>query len=267
MTVRSADGTDVRFTEEGHGPVILIVHGGLSDESPWTAVASELAPRFRVVRIRRRLYRTELPADPATNIAREVDDIQALIATFGAPCVIVGHSSGAIVALEALVRDPQAFSTAVLYEPPVVLSGQIGKPDTVARARAALDRGRLGRALSIFLIESVRVRRPLAILVGIMTRFNADLRRFGPRQIDDNEAIDQLGRRIEAYASIRTPTLFLAGDRSPAHLGERTRVLAAAMPHAFIDELTGQGHSANLRAPARVAALIANFVAHRPANP
>lgn len=257
MELRSSDGIDVRFAQEGNGPVILIVHGGLSDESPWAKVAHHLASDYTVVRIRRRLYRTDIPAEPVTSIAREVDDITALTDTFDAPGLIVGHSSGAIIALEALVQNPKAFSAAVLYEPPVVLSGQIGKPDTVARARAAQASGHLGRALSIFLSESVQIPRPLARLAGVMTRFHPDLRQFGPRQIDDNDALDRLGRRIEAYAKIPTPTLFLVGTRSPAHLGERTRVLAAAMPNASIEVLTGQGHRGHLRAPRRLAQLIA----------
>jgi pimeloyl-ACP methyl ester carboxylesterase len=118
VTIDSADGTVVVLAEEGEGPTILIVHGGMSDESPWGAVAAELSRDFHVVRIRRRLYRLELPPDPATNFAREVEDLAAVTATFTTPCLIVGHSSGAIVGLESLVAHPEADAGAVLYEPP-----------------------------------------------------------------------------------------------------------------------------------------------------
>jgi len=259
VTITSADGTDVVVAQEGSGPVVLIVHGGLSDESPWAKVAAALAPSFRVLRLRRRLYRTERPSDPATDYAREVEDIAAVTATIAKPCLLVGHSSGAVVALEALLAHPEAFAGAVLYEPPVVLEGQVGEPTTVARARAALAADRPGRALRIFLAECVRVPAALALLVGVATRFNADLRRFAGRQIDDTEAIDRLGRRIEAYAAIQTPTLFVSGDKSPAHLGERTRILAAAMPDARIERLKGLGHDANDRDPALVATLIIDW--------
>ena len=96
------DPAGVVYADEGRGPVLLVVHGGLSDESAWAKVAAELTPSFRVVRIRRRLYRTELPADPATDFALEVDDLLALAAELAEPVVIVGHSSGAVVALETV---------------------------------------------------------------------------------------------------------------------------------------------------------------------
>ena len=89
------DPAGVVYADEGRGPVVLVVHGGLSDESAWAKVAAELTPSFRVVRIRRRLYRTELAADPATDVAREVDDLLALAAEIGEPAVIVGRHRGA----------------------------------------------------------------------------------------------------------------------------------------------------------------------------
>ena len=55
MTIISGDGTDVVTTEAGQGAPVLIIHGGMSDESPWAKVAEELARDYRVVRIRRRL--------------------------------------------------------------------------------------------------------------------------------------------------------------------------------------------------------------------
>jgi pimeloyl-ACP methyl ester carboxylesterase len=257
MTIISTDGTDVIVTEEGQGAPILVIHGGMSDEAPWAKVAAELAGDFRVVRIRRRLYRVELPADPATDFALEVADVAALAATFGEPCLVVGHSSGAIIALESLVAHPEAFAGAVLYEPPVVLDGPLGSATTLPRARAAVDAGRTGRAVRIFLAEAVQISPALALLVGVMTRFTAQIRTFGPRQIDDMDAIDRLGRRVEAYGAIEVPVLFLSGDKSPAHLRARTEAVAAAMRHATIETMPGQGHGANDGDPALVARLIA----------
>jgi len=257
VTIDSADGTVVVLAEEGEGPTILIVHGGMSDESPWGAVAAELSRDFHVVRIRRRLYRLELPPDPATNFAREVEDLAAVTATFTTPCLIVGHSSGAIVGLESLVAHPEAYAGAVLYEPPVVLDGPVGTPTSVPRARAALAKRRVGTALRIFLKECVRVSPSTALMAGFFSGFMPELRKYVARQIDDMDAIDRLGRRVETYAAIQTPTLFLSGAKSPAHLGERTRALAEIMPHATITTMPEQGHGAQTGDPALVARLIA----------
>ncbi|MGC3995756.1 MAG: alpha/beta hydrolase [Propionicimonas sp.] len=258
--IRSGDGTDVVVVAEGSGPAILVVHGGMSDESPWAKVAAELAPCHRVVRIRRRLYRPELPADPATDYAREVDDLAAVVATLDRPVVLVGHSSGAVVALEALLALPEAFAGAVLYEPPIP-DLPLGRPDSLSRARAAQAAGHLGRAIRLFLREVVRVGAPLAALVGLAAGRSPELRTFGARQLDDWDALVRLGPRLDAWAAIGTPTLLLTGDRSPAHLGERVRLVAAALPRARVEVLHGQGHSANAQAPAAVARLIEAFAA------
>ena len=258
MAIRSADGTDVVVTEDGSGPAILVVHGGMSDESAWAKVAAELAPRFHVLRIRRRLYRPELPADPASDFEREVADLAALVGTLEGPVLLVGHSSGAVVALEAMLALPDAFAGAVLYEPPIP-DLPLGRPDSLAHARAAQTGGHVGRAIRIFLTECVQVGRPAAALAGLANGATPRLPFYGARQLDDWDALVRLGPRLDAYAAIRTPTLLLTGDRSPAHLGERVRLLASAMPDASVEVMHGQGHGANNQAPRLVADEIAAF--------
>ncbi len=101
MRTVAADGVDVRAIDEGAGPCILVVHGGLSDPSAWSKVAALLTPRFRVIRLHRRRYRLDLDLArcPMTD---EVQDVRAVADAIGRPFVLVGHSSGAVVALEAL---------------------------------------------------------------------------------------------------------------------------------------------------------------------
>ena len=258
MTIRSRDGADVVVIQEGSGPSILVLHGGMSDEAPWAKVAAELAPEFRVTRIRRRLYRPELPADPSTDFRLEIDDVGAVVATLQGPVLLVGHSSGAVVALEAMLALPDAFAGAVLYEPPIP-DLPLGGPDSLNRSRAALAAGHTGRAIRIFLNDAVQIGPPVPFLVGMMTRFVPELRMYGARQIDDWEAIGRLGPRLDQYATIRVPTMLLTGDRSPSHLGERVRMVAAAIPQSSVQVLHGQGHGANDKAPGLVAQLISAF--------
>jgi pimeloyl-ACP methyl ester carboxylesterase len=81
------------------------------------------------------------------------------------------------------------------------------------------------------------------------------------RQIDDTEAINLLGNRLDAYRSITLPVLLLTGARTPKHLREPTGRLAAVLPGARpLAVMAGQGHGANERAPGEVAGLVANFV-------
>jgi pimeloyl-ACP methyl ester carboxylesterase len=192
-------------------------------------------------------------------MAEQVSEVLAVAGRLGEPCVIVGHSSGAIIALEALVADPRPFSGAVLYEPPTPLDDlPLGRPTTVLRARAALARGHIGRALQIFLREGVEVPAWLSAVTPAMALL-PDVRRYVARQIDDLDSIVQLGVRSDAYQSIDRAVWFLTGEKSPVHLRERCERLTAALPHADLVTLPRTGHGANQSNPRQLGELINDF--------
>lgn len=259
LITTAPDGTQVRAIDEGQGPALLILHPGLDDGRSWDKVATLLKQSHRVVRLHRRQYRQDLPG-PAT-IAQEVQHVLAAAREIGTPIMLVGHSSGAVVALEALLAAPESFTGAVLYEPPIVIGPPLGGPggEINIRARQAIAAGRPGRAMRIFVRETVRLPAWVAFLSGVFVALSSRLRPLVSHQIDDNEALDQLGVRLDAYAGIDVPVLLLGGDRSPAHLSERLDALARALPHAERVVLHGQGHGAHAAAPAKVAAAIESF--------
>lgn len=265
FTTTSADGTSVQAYDEGTGPVVLVLHPGLDDGSSWRKVAARLAGTSRMLRVHRRQYRLDVAGLPCT-IAQEVADVLAVVHAVGAPVLIVGHSSGGIVALEALVASPSSFTAAVLYEPPVVLDEPLGGV-ALERASAALAAGRPGRAFAIFMRHVVRLPGWVSWLVGAVVAVVPRYRRLVPGQIADNRAIDELGNRLTAYAAIATPTVLLSGDRSPAHLIARIDALAAALPNAERVTLPGRDHSAHLKAPDEVARVIADVMRRYAGHP
>jgi pimeloyl-ACP methyl ester carboxylesterase len=258
ITAQAADGSSVRAFDDGHGPAVLILHGGSDDGSSWRRVAVRLAPRFRVLRLHRRQYRPDLKTGSACTMAEEVEHVTALVHAIGQPMVIVGHSSGAVLALEALVATPAAYAGAVLYEPPCVIGPPLGG-EALARAQASIAAGRPGTALAIFLREIVRAPAWTARLSKPVVALSPRIRRMARHQIDDCAAIDQLGNRLDTYAKITVPVMLLGGDRSPAHLGERLDALERVLPHTERVVMHRQGHGANALAPGKVADVIAGF--------
>lgn len=253
MTAASADGTRVLAFDDGNGPAILVIHPGLDDGRSWAKVAARLSGSFRVVRVVRRHYRVDLPA-AAYSITREVDDVLAVAAAVGPPMLVVGHSSGAVVALEAIARAPDAFAGAVLFEPPVAT----GPPEpswaaAVARANAAVAEGKPGKAGQIFVRDIVGMPALSALLLRAMMVVMPRLRALVPRQITD---LDGVGIRIDAYAKITTPVILLGAERSPAHLGQSLDALAAVMPNAEKVVLVRRDHLAQQKAPGEVARVI-----------
>ncbi|TCO46462.1 alpha/beta fold hydrolase [Actinocrispum wychmicini] len=250
----AADGTEVRAYDEGQGPVILLVHPGLDDGTRTEKLAALLSDRYRVLRLQRRQYRF---AEPCT-MADEVQDVLALAAEAGGPVLVYGHSSGAVVTLEALVARPEAFAGAVLYEPPTVVDRPF-PPESVAKAKAAIARGRPGRAIRIFVRDVVGLPAWQGLLVGLAVGLSPRFRRLAPRQLHDLDAIIALGVRLDEYAKITVRTVLLGGDKSPTHLLDRLDALRNVIDQAERVQLPGRDHGADVAAPAEVAQVIATL--------
>lgn len=256
LTAIPTDGPDVLVDDEGRGPAILMIGPGLDDGSRGRKLAAILAERFRVLRLHRRQYRLDLGAasSPCT-VADEVDDVLAVTRAVGKPVVVYGHSSGGVVALEALAAAPSTFAGAVIFEPAAVIDTPLGG-DVIGPARAALTAGRPGKAMAIFTRHAVGLPPWQATLVGLLAALIPRYRKLVPHQLDDLQAMDQLGVRLDAYAQIDVPTVLLGGDRSPTHLADRLDAIAEAMPHTERVVMPNRNHGADVAAPKEVASVI-----------
>ena len=194
-------------------------------------VASALAGGFRVVRVERRLYGGSGPARSPHAMAREVEDVEAVLARLGEPALLVGHSSGGIVALETALRRPATLAALAVYEPPVALDAPLGGA-ALTRARAAIARGRPGKAMAIHLVDVVEMPWLTVMLLRLTPAWKT-LKGWAAAQIPDDEAIASLGVGIHCYARIALPTLLLGGGRSPAPLRRALVSLARLIPAAL----------------------------------
>jgi hypothetical protein len=96
-------------------------------------------------------------------------------------------------------------------------------------------------------------------LAGALTALIPRYRRLAPAQINDLEALDRLGVRLDAYAQITTPTPLLGGDRSPAHLTERLDAIEHVLVRGDRVVMHKRDHGADLKAPKQVAGIIDTF--------
>ena len=259
VAVRTFRVGDVEVSERGAGPPILLVHAGGSTGAVWTRVAVMLAGAFRVLVYDRPTYRTDTPLRGAEAMAAEVADLLAVAGAVDEPLVVVGHSSGAVVALQAALAERDRFAGLLLYEPPVAVDRPLGG-EALLRARAALDRGEPDRAMAIHAADIVGVGGLSAVLLRRLPVLARPLRAHAAGQVADNEALESLGIGVDRYAGIDVPVLLLGGARSPARLGAALDALAAVLPRLdSVVVLPDQGHIATLRAPDQVAAVVADF--------
>ena len=99
----SRDGTPIGYWRSGQGPALVLVHGATADHSRWETVLPLLEPRATVYAVDRRGRGASGDAagyaieDEAADIAAVVD---AVADSPGGPVDLLGHSYGAICALE-----------------------------------------------------------------------------------------------------------------------------------------------------------------------
>jgi pimeloyl-ACP methyl ester carboxylesterase len=257
--VASDDGTHFSVADEGEGRPVLIVHPGGGTSEAWALVARRLTARFRVLRFDRRPYRPSGGGAPMESMAGEVADVLAVASAVRERLLLVGHSSGAVVALEAAVASPAAFAGLVLYEPPVAVSSPLCG-DALRRAREAIASGEPGRAMTIHLREIVRMPGYQVVLLRLFVPLWDRMKKVAASQIADDAEIESLGVGIDRYRDLIVPTLLVGGARSPRHLRMRLDSLREVLPRLdAVVILKRQGHIANIRAPWKLAAIIERF--------
>lgn len=262
--VTSADGFLISVTDQGQGRPILIVHPGGGTSDAWARVAKLLMVRFRVLRSDRRPYLATGDVEVIATMEDEVNDVLGVAAFAGQPVLLVGHSSGGVVALEAALASPTLFSGMVLYEPPVAVTEELGG-DALIRAKAALVAGDPGLAMEIHLREIVRASNHFVRLLKLVSPLWRRMVTFAPGQIQDDANIESLGIGIGRYGELNLPVLLLGGTRSPKHLRVRLDALASVLPNVdSLVVLSHQGHLANAFAPRKVAHIIELFAARVP---
>lgn len=121
--VLSQDGTKISYLSVGSGPSVLVIPGTLSIAANYAAFASVLAEHFTVHIIERRGRGESGPQGDDYSIAKEREDVLAVLQETGAS-LLVGHSFGGLVALEVARNSPSLTKVAV-YEPGVSIDGSI----------------------------------------------------------------------------------------------------------------------------------------------
>src|SRR3712207_2617173 len=100
-TVTSVDGTPIAYWSSGEGSPLVLVHGTAADHARWRPVLPAFEERFTVYAIDRRGRGGSGDSDDYA-IEREFGDVAAVVDSLGEPVTLLGHSYGALCALEAM---------------------------------------------------------------------------------------------------------------------------------------------------------------------
>ncbi len=255
--VVSADGTRIGFGRVGEGTVpLVLVHGALSTGRSWMRVARALAGAATCyVMDRRGRGRSDDRAEYA--LEREIEDVLAVLGAAGDGAFLMGHSSGAIYALEAAARTD--VGGLILYEPPLhALRGRFAT-ETWGRIQGAAGEGRFEEAMSIFLREEAQLPEEAIASLKEGERWR-EMSRTARQSVREWEELVRVAPGPERYREIRCGTLLLAGSETQGHPSFATKALRATLPRAEIRVLAGQGHFAHDGAPELLADAVKAFL-------
>jgi pimeloyl-ACP methyl ester carboxylesterase len=239
--IQSKDSTTIAFDQLGEGPPVILVAGASVDRGVDAPIAEALTRHFTVLNYDRR-GRGDSGDTPPYAVAREVEDLAALLDAAGGSAGVIGFSSGAALAAEA-VASGLPIDWLVMWEPPFAT-------DADGRRRAAEYADRLGE-----LLAADRRGDALAhfmAFVGIPEQMVAGIQqspywqtglRLAPTLAYDAAIMGDGSVPTARYQRIAVPTLVLSGSESPDQLRRAAVQAAEAIPGARHQELAGQDHN------------------------
>jgi pimeloyl-ACP methyl ester carboxylesterase len=263
------DGVELEYEDSGTGEPVVFIHGAfIADTFRPLLAEPSLAGHYRLILYHRRGYAGSSRASEPVSVARQAADCRALLRHLDVERAhVMGHSYGAIVALQLALDTPSVVHSLALLEPGLMVGASAqGYRESLARGA---ERYREAGA-EVVVDEFLQARWPGyratldRVLPGAFAQALADAGTWFER-----EASGQLGWHFgEAEVRrISQPTLSVLGGESDAlwsRFGETHRLLLAWLPHAEGFVLPGTTHFMQLEDPRGMAEALAAFWArHR----
>jgi pimeloyl-ACP methyl ester carboxylesterase len=242
QSVTAEDSTAIACWCSGEGPPLVLVHGTAADHNRWAPVLPEFGQSFVVCAVDRRGRGGSGDSNDYA-IEREFEDVAAVVDSLGESAILLGHSYGALCALEAalLTRNIRKL---VLYDPGIEVAGEeIYPPEVIERLEALLEAGDRDAVVATTMREVAGLPPETVEYMRSQPAWQArvDAAHTIPREL---RAVKAYGLDPERLADLGVPTLVLSGGDSPAALRKAGEAVDEALANSRIVVMAGQGHAA-----------------------
>jgi pimeloyl-ACP methyl ester carboxylesterase len=243
-TATSADGTVIDYDRYGDGPAVIFIGGAATyraiDEATTQTAKRLAAEGFTTIDYDRR-GRGRSGDTPPWALAREVEDVAALITAVGGAAALCSNSSGADVAL-ADASAGAGVTALALYEPPFFAG--LSFTTHLAALRSLLADGENEEAMRYNLTSVIGL--PAEVVDGMARApWWAAMVAAAPTLLYDHAATHEINLDPDwrgRWAKVTVPTIVCSGDQSFPGMPEAADAVAAALPNASRRTLPGQGH-------------------------
>jgi pimeloyl-ACP methyl ester carboxylesterase len=261
MSSARSNRFDLYHEEVGEGAPILLIHPSGATASTWGSVVDELARVGRVITYDRRGY-ARSGGEPVRKVSTHTADAAALLeGSEAAPAVVVGTSSGAMIAVDLAVRRPDLVRAVIEHEGPWRFTRHLPRGPqlkTLATIGSLIVRGRQSDAAEALLHSAYRYRDG----GSAWDAFPEEWRRAGRENARATlwDFLTTIGNHPSAthLATVKVPVVCSYGARSADFIVRCTRSLAGAIPTARTHRIEGAGHAAPFDATANFVELIAD---------
>jgi pimeloyl-ACP methyl ester carboxylesterase len=264
------DGVELEYQAVGSGePVLLIPPGPLADGFLPFLTQEALADRYRLIQYHRRGQVGSSRATPPVSYAEQAADAFGLLSHLGVSRAhLVGHSTGANVALQLALDRPEVVQTLALLEPWLTASPsasaffeQAGPP--MEAYGSGEKEAAMGGLLSLASgLEWETSRAAIDDYVpGSVAQAIEDADTFCGV---DLPALNAWEFGSEDAAAVSQPVLSVLGADSAQLFVDGAALLRSWLPN--VEDLTveGVGHLLQIQRPAPVARGIAEFLGRHP---
>ncbi len=247
-------------------PPIVFVHGFGCAHGDWDAQVARFSPRHQTVAVDLRGHGESPGTAEDCSLERYGADVAEVMRALRLPpAVVVGHSMGCRVAMEAALQAPRHTAAVVLvdgsqFAPAMegVLTERFASPDGYSTlTRAMFD-------------DMFTARSDKAVAAAVLERALRFPRPLGERLLTDMLRYD-LGRLPASLGGLRVPVMAVQtttrnpqGERATMREGQTSPYLdmvRANVPASRIEIIPETGHFPQLDEPARTNALIEDFLA------
>ena len=266
--VTSKDGTTIGYRQMGNGPGIILLHGGGKSSQTLMQLAMALSDDFTVYIPDRRGRGLSGPFGDNYGLAREVEDMNALLKKTGAYYVF-GTATGGIIALQSALELP-AIHKVVLFEPPFYVNDKemnnfndIGKRYDQYVAEGKLSLAMVTSSEIATKVSGDKLESPyqwvkympniiLRLIFKLILEVDArnvkgddiQLKDLVPTFHNDLVLVNETKGTIENFKDVSAEVLLLYGSKTFLFLKHIIDALNEVLPHVERVEIQGIDHAA-----------------------
>ena len=258
----------LEYDLQGTGEPILFIHGALLADGFAPLVAQPALAACQRIRYYRRGYRSSTPGPGMIPMARHAADARGVLERAAlAQAHVVGHSFGALIALQLALQAPQMVRSLTLLEAPMRSLAEVGDAQAaLGQARSLYNSGDRPGAVDVFLRwvagEDYRSTLEQALGALVIEHAVADCPAFFDL---DAFALNAWDFQAMHARQIACPVLSIMGDSTQVFFQASHEQLVRWLPGSVQTVIYRAGHLLQMERPQAVAEVLARFLTRQPA--